>query len=191
MMPWAYKRLPTPTLHAALGDAAFMTGLERNADVVVMNCYAPMLTRVEAGAGQWCPNMIGYDGNGSFPSPSYLAQQMFNLNLGDVIVDGQMAGESKDFFYSATRSSKTGMLYLKAVNRGTAPLPVEIQLDGATNVSPDGTLTVLTSDDPQACNSVEHPANVAPVVSTIHQLGARFTTTFAPNSLSVLKIQAP
>jgi alpha-N-arabinofuranosidase len=189
MMPWAYKGGPTPTLHAALGDAAFMTGMERNADVVVMNCYAPMLTRVEPGAGQWCPNMIGYDALSSFGSPSYYAQQMFNANRGDVIVDGEMSQQPKEFFYSATRSSEHGTIYLKAVNRSAAPMAVQIQLSGVTNVSPEGDLTVLSSADPQAVNSIEEPTKVAPSTSKVNDLASQFTQTFAPNSVNVLKIE--
>jgi alpha-N-arabinofuranosidase len=189
MMPWRFKGEPTPALHAALGDAAFMTGLERNADVVVMNCYAPMLTRVEADARQWCPNMIGYDAIASFGSPSYYAQQMFNLNRGDIIVAGSISKEPHDFFYSATRSSQTGTVYLKGVNRASTPVTLQINLTAAGAISPDGELTVLTSDDPQAVNSVERPMNVAPVSSALHDLAAHFTHAFPPNSLSVLKIE--
>jgi alpha-N-arabinofuranosidase len=190
MMPWAYKGMPTPALHAALGDAAFMTGLERNADVVVMNCYAPMFTRVDPGAAQWCPNMIGYDALTSYGSPSYYAQQMFNLNRGDTIVGVSMEAEPKDFFYSATRSTKTGTIYIKAVNRSSDPVVVQIALNGVRAVSPDGELTVLTSADAQAVNSIAEPTKVVPVTSRVNNLGPRFAQTFAPNSVNVLKIQA-
>jgi len=190
MMPWGYKGEPTPTFHAALGDAAFMTGMERNADVIVLNAYAPMLTRVEPGAGQWCPNMIGYDALGSFASPSYYAQEMFNQNRGDTIVSGNMSAEPKDFFYSATRSSKTGTIYVKAVNRSSAPLTLQIDLNGVTTVSPDGDLTVLTSDDPQAVNSIAEPTKVIPVTSKVQGLGSHFTRIFAADSINVLKIEA-
>jgi alpha-N-arabinofuranosidase len=189
MMPWGYKIGPTPAMHAALGDAAFMTGLERNADVVVLNCYAPMLTRVEPGAGQWCPNMIGYDAVSSFGSPSYYAQQMFNLNRGDVIIDGSLSRDAKDFFYSATRSTRSGTIYLKAVNRSSSPLSLQIALTGAGTVSPEGELTVLTSDDPQAVNSIAEPKKVVPATSKATGLSDHFTQTFAANSVSVLKIE--
>jgi alpha-N-arabinofuranosidase len=190
MMPWGFKGEPTPTFHAALGDAAFMTGMERNADIVVLNAYAPMFTRVEPSAGQWCPNMIGYDALSSFGSPSYYAQQMFNQNRGDTIVSGNLSTEPRDFFYSATRSSKTGTIYVKAVNRSSDPITLQIQLNGVGTVSPDGDLTTLTSDDPEAVNSVKEPSKVIPVSSKLHDLGSHFTRTFAPNSLSVLKIEA-
>jgi len=77
---------PTPTLQAALGDAAWMTGMERNSDVVVLESYAPLLVNVNPGARQWGTNLIGYDALSSFGSPSYYVQKMFGTNRGDVIL---------------------------------------------------------------------------------------------------------
>ena len=70
----------------ALGDAAFLTGLERNADVIVMNAYAPLLVNVNPGGRQWQVNLIGYNGLTSFGSPAYFAQKMFANNRGDVVL---------------------------------------------------------------------------------------------------------
>jgi len=77
---------PTPTLQAALGDAAWMTGMERNSDLVVLEAYAPLLVNVNPGARQWGTNLIGYDALSSFGSPSYYVQKMFGTNRGDVIL---------------------------------------------------------------------------------------------------------
>jgi alpha-N-arabinofuranosidase len=76
----------TPMMAFALGDAAWLTGLERNADVVVMNCYAPLFVNVNPGARQWRTNLIGYDAMTSFGSPSYYVQKMFSTNRGDVVL---------------------------------------------------------------------------------------------------------
>ncbi len=87
---------PTPTLGAAVADAAFLTGLERNADLIVMSCYAPLFVNVDgpypqypggppyAGGMQWATDLIGYDVLNSYGSPSYYVQQMFYRNRGDV-----------------------------------------------------------------------------------------------------------
>ncbi len=75
---------PTPNMQAALGDAAWLTGLERNADVVRLECYAPLLVNVNPNASQWGTNLIGYDALNSFGSPSYYVQAMFGANQGDV-----------------------------------------------------------------------------------------------------------
>jgi alpha-N-arabinofuranosidase len=76
----------TPMMAFALGDAAWLTGLERNADVVMMNCYAPLLVNVNPGGRQWAVNLIGYDALSSFGSPSYYVQRMFSHNRGDVVL---------------------------------------------------------------------------------------------------------
>jgi alpha-L-arabinofuranosidase len=77
---------PTPTMRAALADAAWMTGLERNSDKVLLNCYAPLLTNVNKGAWQWPTNLIGYDAANSFGSPSYYAQILFANAWGDTVL---------------------------------------------------------------------------------------------------------
>jgi len=188
-MPWAYRDAPTPNLHQALGDAAFMTGLERNSDIIVMNCYAPLLTRVEPGAFQWNPNLIGYNSLTSYPSPSYYAQQMFQLHRGDTVVPASMAEEPDNFFYSATRNGKTGTVYLKVVNLNATPETVTIAISGVKKVASRGSLLVLTSALPEDTNTLEDPAKVVPVTTKIKGLGTSFTRTFAPNSINVLQLE--
>jgi alpha-N-arabinofuranosidase len=87
--PWneaAKKMAPIPSMKAAIGDAVFMAAMERNADIIKMHCYAPMLANVNPGAWQWRPNLIGYDALTSFGSPSYYAFGMFSRNVGDEIL---------------------------------------------------------------------------------------------------------
>jgi alpha-N-arabinofuranosidase len=92
---WATQEgRPTPNVNAALADAAFVMGLEKNADVIPMECYAPLLVNVspeDAAKGypkawQWPTNLIGYDALRSFGSPSYYAQVMLGQNKGDVVL---------------------------------------------------------------------------------------------------------
>jgi alpha-N-arabinofuranosidase len=81
---WATREgSPTPNFGAAMADAAWLTGLERNSDIVVMNCYAPLLVNVNRGAYQWGTDLIGYNALSSFGSASYYAQKMFSENMGD------------------------------------------------------------------------------------------------------------
>ncbi|MEO7714969.1 MAG: alpha-L-arabinofuranosidase C-terminal domain-containing protein [Capsulimonas sp.] len=77
---------PTPTYEASLADAAWLIGLERNADAVAMECYAPLFVNVNPGASQWDTNLIGYDGVSSFGSPSYHMQCLFGGNRGSVVL---------------------------------------------------------------------------------------------------------
>ena len=85
---------PTPNISGALGDAAWMVGMERNSDLVIMSCYAPLFVNVSdltnadrvARSMQWPTDLIGYDALSSYGSPGYYAQKMFNLNHGDDVL---------------------------------------------------------------------------------------------------------
>jgi alpha-L-arabinofuranosidase len=89
---WASQEgKPTPDLNAALGDAVWVMGLERDADVVPIECYAPLLVNVNPGAWQWPTNLIGYDALSSFGSPSYYAQCMLAQNRGDRVLPAKLS----------------------------------------------------------------------------------------------------
>jgi alpha-N-arabinofuranosidase len=84
---WATRvGAPTPNMSAALGDAAWMTGMERNSDLVIMSSYAPLFVNVNKDAMQWRTDLIGYDTLSSFGSPAYYAQKMFSLYHGDLVL---------------------------------------------------------------------------------------------------------
>jgi alpha-N-arabinofuranosidase len=204
--PWKKPTGTTPNLGDALADAAWMTGLERNSDIVVMQCYAPLFVNVNPGARQWDINLIGYDALHSYGSPSYYAQQMFGTHLGDKVVpiELQNVGTQVKFarkptnppkmiptvYAVATRDSKTGTIYLKVVNTVGTPQDVKININGAQQVASQGTAIVLAADDPEETNTVDAPTHVIPVSSSVSGLGTSFTHTFAPYSATVLQFQA-
>jgi alpha-L-arabinofuranosidase len=91
MGEWAAHSLPglvnlnnRNNWETALSEAAFMTGLERNADIVIMSCYAPLFAH--ADAWQWVPDLIWFDNLNAYGTPSYYVQQMFGRNRGDVVL---------------------------------------------------------------------------------------------------------
>ena len=100
---------PTPTMQAALGDAAWLTGLERNSDLVILEAYAPLLVNVNPGARQWGTNLIGYDALQSFGSPSYYAQKMFAENTGDVVLPVTVAAPAGPAPTAPLPSGKVGV----------------------------------------------------------------------------------
>jgi alpha-N-arabinofuranosidase len=103
---WATRSgSPTPNFGDALGDAAWMTLLERNSDLIVMAAYAPLLANVNPGAMQWATDLIGFDALTSYASPSYYAQCLFAAHLGDSTARTTLTGTGSRFFYSATVSS--------------------------------------------------------------------------------------
>jgi alpha-N-arabinofuranosidase len=183
-------------MKSALGDAAFMTGLERNSDVVEMACYAPLLVNVNPGGRQWSLNLIGYDALRSFGSPSYYAQKMFAENLGDRTVPVTLTGEPMQeqsgkslpgLFASATRDSRTGAVYIKLVNPLPSEQNVAFDLKGYSP-KPDGALTVL-SGDLKAMNSIEEPTKISPVTTKVHGLGTSFRQTLPAHSVVVLTLR--
>ena len=130
---WATREgAPTPNFGAALGDAAWMTGLERNSDVIVMAAYAPLLVNVNPGGMQWETDLIGYDALRSYGSPSYYAQVMFSSYLGDETLASKLEGGGPKLFYSVTEDTKSHRLYLKLVNAASAPQSIAIKFPGTT-----------------------------------------------------------
>ena len=178
---------PTPSMKAALGDAAWMTAMERNADLITMQCYAPLLVNVNPGGRQWRPDLIGYDTLRCFGSPSYYTLQMFSRNHGDTLLKTTMTGAP--LLSSVTQDSKTGMIFVKHVNPQSTPQIVTIELKGIRSVAPTGTVLQLAAD-PAATNSIDDPTKIVPVPGRANGIGLSFPYTFPPNSITVLRLDA-
>ena len=185
---WATREgTPTPNMGAALGDAAWMTGMERNSDLIVMSSYAPLLVNVDPGGMQWETDLIGYNAISSYGSPAYYAQAMFASYLGDHTPASQVQGAGAKFFYSATVDTTKKQLYLKLVNTSSEAQPVEIALPGA-HPAASAKLVRLSAPDTQTTNSIDHPDRLVPVDSAIHNVSAKFSLTLPAYSIQVLQI---
>ena len=214
---WATREgIPTTNLNAAIGDAAWMTGMERNADIVERSCYAPMFVNVSIDkltgrkAWQWDSDMIGYDALNSYGSPSYYVQKLFNIYLGDKGVPitgeniptqtrpatrrdstaGVMPQPIPAMFYVATKNSKTGTIYLKIVNAGNKQQIVNIDLKGIAKIAPTATLIVIKGDKPEDTNTITDPKKIVPVTSKLNGLSKDFMQTIAPYSINILELQS-
>jgi alpha-N-arabinofuranosidase len=186
--PWdagARKQPPTPTLKAAIGDGVFMAAMERNADLIKMQCYAPLLVNVNPGGRQWRPDLIGYDALSAYGSPSYYALQMFSQNLGDEILPVEPIGTSVQG--SAMRDSKSGEIILKLVNPQATSETLNIEVKGAA-IASKGTAVTLAGE-PEDTNSIRHPRNVVPVTTSVSGLQSQFGYTLPPHSIVVLKLK--
>ena len=190
---WATREgSPTPNFGAALGDAAWMTGLERNSDIVIMASYAPLLVRVDPGGMQWETDLIGYDTMRSYGSPSYYAQVMFSKYLGTETLGSKLDDPGLDpanpkFFYSITRDSAKKRLYLKLVNASTTPQPIEIDFDGA-KLAATGTLISLSAHDTQATNTLEKPTEIVPVETPLHGVSSHLHHTVPGLAIQVIQV---
>ena len=200
---------PTNNFNAALGDAAWMTGMERNADIVTMSAYAPLFSNVNKGATQWTPDLIGYNVLSVYGSPCYYAQKMFNTYLGNELVS--VAGENiptqmqklnrrdsldaikpkmlPTLFYVATKNSKTGTVYLKVVNTSEKMQTVNIDFKGKIKVMQNGLSVTLKSDDPMNTNSITDPEKIVPVNETVKKIKKNFNYTVPAYSISVLQVE--
>ncbi|HTV07232.1 MAG TPA: alpha-L-arabinofuranosidase C-terminal domain-containing protein [Acidobacteriaceae bacterium] len=187
---WAtMEGTPTPYFEAALSDAAWMTGLERNSDIVIMASYAPLFVNVNPLAMQWVPDLIGYNALTCYGSPSYYAQVMFGTWHGDQIPETGQTGTDPKFFYSVTRESKTGNLYIKLVNAGSHSQPLQIAIDGANNIDHIAPVVTLSARTPAATNSINDPRNIIPVDSRFERASSNFTYMLPAYSIQVIRIK--
>jgi alpha-L-arabinofuranosidase len=172
----------------ALSEAAFMTGLERNADVVSMASYAPLFAHTDGW--QWTPDLIWVDNLRSFGTPNYYVQQLFSLNKGTAIIPLRMGNDviaGQDSLYaSAALDEKSNELIIKLVNVSGLPQTCTLELDRKPAAT--ATLTVLQSNDPGSMNSFEQPGQVSPKTREIKTPGKRLPLEAAPYSLNVLRI---
>ncbi len=185
---WAtIEGVPTPTMNAALADAAWLTGLERNSDLVVMASYAPLFVNVNPMASQWGTNLIGYNAFTTYGSPSYWMQVMFNGALGTDVVASEFSGDTSNgkVFYSVTRDAAKGKLYLKFVNASSHEQTVEIKLDGTSTVGASAGLVRLEADAPTATNSITAPDVIVPKKSQVAGAGKNFSQRLPAYSVSV------
>jgi alpha-N-arabinofuranosidase len=173
----------------ALSEAAFVTGLERNADVVRMSSYAPLFGHVDAW--QWTPNLIWFDNLRSYGTPDYYVQKLFSTNRGTrllpVLLDGSPQNGRDGLYASASLDEPAGEVILKLVNTEPSQREVSINLAGARGVK-GGRALVLSSNDLKAENSLDEPTRVSPVERPLSAPGAEFTYALAPNSMTVLRV---
>jgi alpha-N-arabinofuranosidase len=186
---WATREgTPTTNFGAALGDAAWMTGLERNSDIVVMASYAPLFVNVSPFAMQWEGDLIGFDALTSYGSPTYYAQVMFSTHLGDQILGSTLEAANSRLFESVTSDAKTGRLYVKLVNASSSPQPVDIKIQGAAHIRPAMTITTLSGATTKATNSITEPKRIVTIVTHTTTAAATFRHIVPAYSIQVLDI---
>jgi alpha-L-arabinofuranosidase len=176
---------------AALSEAAFMTGLERNADVVNMASYAPLFAHAEGW--QWTPDMIWVDNLRSYGTPNYYVQKLYSLNKGTHIVPALLNGKAiagQDSLYaSAALDKKTGELIVKLVNASGNAQQKNVTIDGVKGLQSAGTMTVLKSNNLDAMNTFENATAVRPVEQPITLQGKKLNIALAPYSFNVIRVK--
>ena len=179
--------------NASLMEAAFMTGFERNADIVHMATYAPLFAHVKGW--QWRPDMIWYDNLRMFKSCSYYVQQLYCHYKGTNVLPLKMNGrnvcgddDQNGLFASAVVDKGNGQVYIKIANVGDNAQPVKLSLKGLKKATEAKVIT-LTSSDPVAENTLDQPEKITPKESTAALNGNILETSIAPKSFNVYVIK--
>ena len=178
--------------HASLLEAAFMTGLERNADIVHMATYAPLFAHVEGW--QWRPDMIWFDNLRSVRTCSYYVQQLYGMYKGTNVLTLTMdkkpvtgAEGQNGLFASAVTDKNSGEIIVKVANTSGQAQPLTLKLEGmkknATLTS--GRCIKLTTPNLDEDNTVDNPNNIVPKESTMQVSGQQVETTIEPNTFAV------
>jgi len=176
------------TWGSALAEAAFMTGLERNADVVQMASYAPLFAHVEAW--QWRPDLIWFDNLRAVGTPNYYVQKLFSANKGTQVVpilqNGAVLAGKDSLYASATIDAAAKQVILKIVNVSAQAQSLQINLQGVQAAEGAAQQQVLTANT-LAINTLDDPGKVIPVTHPL-TAGNRLAINAAPASLNVIAI---
>ncbi|KAF9077514.1 alfa-L-arabinofuranosidase precursor [Rhodocollybia butyracea] len=177
-------RLTFPTVQSATGEAAYMTGLERNSDIVFAASYAPLLNHVVDS--QWTPNLVSFDSGNVYPSTSFYVQQLFSVNRGTEYLPSTLPNPTGTTFWSVVRDTSVtpNKIIIKVVNTvGTAS---KVTFELPFSVSSSATAQVLTGAE-TASNTPTAPDTVTPQTSTI-KVAKTFTYDAPGFSFSVLTL---
>lgn len=181
--------------NAALLEAAFLTGVERNADVVYMATYAPLLAHVEGW--QWRPDLIWFDNLRSVRSCSWHVQYLYGNNKGTNVVPLTMAGrpvsgqqDQNGLFASAVWDEPSQSYIVKVVNVSDAPRTLEIAFEGLKRSASLATGTCITfhSDDPDADNTLDQPDRIVPVQSAVTPDGNTLRAAIGARTFAIYRL---
>ena len=183
------------TWYTALSEAAYMTGIERNGDVVCLAAYAPMFGSNDRGVNQWAADMMYYTNTALSLTPNYYVQQLFMNNQGDVVPEAELSAfentayygvvEAPALFQSVTVDNETGDIIVKLVNGSGTPFDLNIAVKGASTAG-IAHVTTLQCDDTAAVNTLGAEA-VSPERYTLG-VASTFGYTAEAYSVSVIRI---
>ena len=176
---------------SALSEAAFMTGFERNADVVHMCTYAPLFAHVEGW--QWRPDLIWFDNMNSVKSVNYYVQQLYGHNAGTNMLktsENKLPLTGQDGIYASSVYDKNkNEIILKIVNTSEGIKNINYSLKGLKNMERAAGKTVLKSTNPDIENTLENPFAVVPVTEDLKISGNNFQLNLEPKSFYMLNIK--
>ena len=174
---------------AALSEAAFMTGLERNADVVWQCTYAPLFAHVDGW--QWRPDLIWFDNLKSVRSANWYVQMLYGTYKGTNVLqlteNGKAVAGDDGLYASAVYDKTTKKVIVKIANASDKPQQVSLTLKGAKGLAKAQVIS-LHADDKHATNSLEQPNNVVPSESEVDASGNGLTLTVPAQTFQVVRL---
>ena len=176
---------------SAIAEAAFMTGLERNCDVVQMCSYAPLLAHKDAW--QWNPDLIWFDNLSAVPTPNYFVQKLFATNKGSytvsVLKDKEVIAGKDGIYASATIDEASKELILKLVNISQNTAPLKFSFTGESFKSQNANMEVLKNKELTSWNSFTNPSNLGIELQKVKVSGRSLMLNIDGNSVNVLRIK--
>jgi alpha-N-arabinofuranosidase len=174
----------------AIAEAAFMTGLERNAGVVHMASYAPLFA--QADAWQWTPDMIWVDNLNVYGTPNYYVQKLYSLNKGTDVVsilgDNKIISGQDSLYASAVIDRKTNEVIVKVINASASAQTRDITIKSNRKMAASGTLTLLQNANLDAMNSFDNAINLSPKEQTINVKNNNVLLNMQPYSFNIVRI---
>jgi len=175
----------------ALAEAAFMTGLERNAEVVTMCSYAPLFAHSEGW--QWTPDLIWFNNLKAYGTPNYYVQKLFSLNKGTHVLPMLMGNTpvtgQQGLYASAVLDKNSGEVVLKIVNASAEPKQSNVELRGAKQASASGKFSMIGSETLSGVNGFDQPMAISPKEGTVAMKGKKINLTLPPHSFSVIRVK--
>ena len=176
---------------SALCEAAFMTGFERNADVVYQCTYAPLFAHVQGW--QWKPDLIWFDNLRSVKSPNYYVQQLYGMNVGTNVlttVENKLPLEGQDGIYASSALDKNkNEIILKIANTSDVKNQINYDFSGLKKAERQVTFTSFSAENPDAENTLDNPLNVTPKIRILTINDKSFGFELTPKSFYVVVIK--
>jgi len=176
---------------SALSEAAFMTGLERNADVVHMASYAPLFANVDAW--QWAPDLIWFNSLQAYGSPNYYVQKLYANNKGTnvvpITIDNNLIEGQDSLYATACIDKNKGEVMIKIANTSGKERTHNIVLEGLQSHAATAVVTILQDDNITSVNSFSNPVNISPKDGNVDVTNNTITLHLKPYSFVVVKVK--
>jgi alpha-N-arabinofuranosidase len=192
--PFSGNRLEYPSIKSAVAESIYRIGFERNSDIIIGGCYAPVLQNIYET--QWMPNLIVFNAGSVVRSTSYLAQQMFGVNLGNIILKstavnstmtyqsvqegGEGDGKLGNLYFVATKNINNNTLIVKLASADPNDILVKAQIQGSTTSS-EGVAYILTAGpgiNPSIVrNTIDNPTAASIITKPFSATDGTFSIT--------------